>query len=78
VGSIQGSLATRVLIPQAAGERGRQTRAGKRNRLTCILNTDDIRQSITAITAVLTLLVAAIAIITLAVGGIGRTNMMLV
>ncbi|HEV7285320.1 MAG TPA: ABC transporter permease, partial [Kaistia sp.] len=43
-----------------------------------ILNTDDIRQTITATTATLTLLVASIAIISLIVGGIGVMNIMLV
>ena len=43
-----------------------------------ILNTDDIRQTITATTQTLTLLVAAIAVISLIVGGIGVMNIMLV
>lgn len=43
-----------------------------------ILNTDDIRQTITATTETLTLLIAAIAVISLIVGGIGVMNIMLV
>ena len=43
-----------------------------------ILNTDDIRQTITSTTETLTLLVAAIAVISLVVGGIGVMNIMLV
>ncbi|MDQ0454308.1 MacB family efflux pump subunit [Rhizobium paknamense] len=43
-----------------------------------ILNTDDIRQTIIATTQTLTLLVAAIAVISLVVGGIGVMNIMLV
>ncbi|CUA93079.1 MacB family efflux pump subunit [Pannonibacter indicus] len=43
-----------------------------------ILNTDDIRQSITSTTATMTLLIAAIAVISLIVGGIGVMNIMLV
>ena len=43
-----------------------------------ILNTDDIRQTITSTTATLTLLVASIAVISLIVGGIGVMNIMLV
>lgn len=42
------------------------------------LNTDDIRKTITATTNTLTLLVAAIAVISLIVGGIGVMNIMLV
>ncbi|NLH80697.1 MAG: MacB family efflux pump subunit [Phyllobacteriaceae bacterium] len=43
-----------------------------------VLNTDDIRQTITATTQTLTLLIAAIAVISLVVGGIGVMNIMLV
>ncbi len=43
-----------------------------------ILNTDDIRKTITSTTQMLTLLVAAIAVISLVVGGIGVMNIMLV
>ncbi|SJZ84754.1 MacB family efflux pump subunit [Consotaella salsifontis] len=43
-----------------------------------ILNTDDIRQTITSTTETLTLLIAAIAVISLVVGGIGVMNIMLV
>ncbi|QTL02932.1 MacB family efflux pump subunit [Aquabacter sp. L1I39] len=43
-----------------------------------ILNTDDIRRTITATTQTLTLLIAAIAVISLLVGGIGVMNIMLV
>ncbi len=43
-----------------------------------IINTDDIRQTITATTQTLTLLIAAIAVISLIVGGIGVMNIMLV
>ena len=43
-----------------------------------ILNTDDIRQTIASTTETLTLLVAAIAVISLIVGGIGVMNIMLV
>ena len=43
-----------------------------------ILNTDDIRQTITATTETLTLLIASIAVISLLVGGIGVMNIMLV
>ncbi len=43
-----------------------------------IMNNDDIRQTITATTDTLTLLIAAIAIISLVVGGIGVMNIMLV
>jgi len=43
-----------------------------------ILNTDDIRKTITATTETMTALIAAIAIISLVVGGIGVMNIMLV
>ncbi|MBB4954514.1 macrolide transport system ATP-binding/permease protein [Agrobacterium vitis] len=43
-----------------------------------ILNTDDIRKTITSTTNTLTMLVAAIAVISLIVGGIGVMNIMLV
>ena len=43
-----------------------------------ILNTDDIRETITATTQTLALLIAAIAVISLIVGGIGVMNIMLV
>ncbi|MBS7543570.1 MacB family efflux pump subunit [Ancylobacter oerskovii] len=43
-----------------------------------ILNTDDIRKTITATTQTLALLIAAIAVISLVVGGIGVMNIMLV
>ena len=43
-----------------------------------VFNTDDIRQAITATTQTLTLLIAAIAVISLVVGGIGVMNIMLV
>ncbi|TPW33356.1 MacB family efflux pump subunit [Martelella alba] len=43
-----------------------------------ILNTDDIRQTITSTTQTLTLLVTMIAVISLVVGGIGVMNIMLV
>ncbi|MBB5574953.1 MULTISPECIES: MacB family efflux pump subunit [Rhizobium] len=42
------------------------------------LNTDDIRQTITSTTRTMTLLVSAIAVISLLVGGIGVMNIMLV
>lgn len=43
-----------------------------------IVNTDQIRQTITSTTGALTLLIAAIAVISLVVGGIGVMNIMLV
>ena len=43
-----------------------------------ILNTDDIRKTITSTTQTLTLLIASIALISLIVGGIGVMNIMLV
>lgn len=43
-----------------------------------ILNTDDIRRTITSTTETMTLLIAAIALISLLVGGIGVMNIMLV
>ncbi|KZD21144.1 MacB family efflux pump subunit [Tardiphaga robiniae] len=43
-----------------------------------ILNTDDIRKTITSTTQTMTLLIAAIAVISLIVGGIGVMNIMLV
>jgi macrolide transport system ATP-binding/permease protein len=43
-----------------------------------ILNTDEIRQTITATTNTLTLLISVIAVISLVVGGIGVMNIMLV
>jgi macrolide transport system ATP-binding/permease protein len=43
-----------------------------------ILNTDDIRQTLTQTTETLTLLIASIAVISLVVGGIGVMNIMLV
>lgn len=43
-----------------------------------ILNTDDIRETITSTTQTMTLLIAAIAVISLIVGGIGVMNIMLV
>ena len=43
-----------------------------------IVNTDEIRQTITATTGTLTLLISAIAVISLIVGGIGVMNIMLV
>lgn len=52
--------------------------AATRNQGLFILNTDDIRQTITSTTETLTLLIAAIAVISLLVGGIGVMNIMLV
>jgi macrolide transport system ATP-binding/permease protein len=43
-----------------------------------VLNTDDIRQTITSTTETMTLLISSIAIISLLVGGIGVMNIMLV
>jgi len=43
-----------------------------------ILNTDEIRQTITATTTTLTILISVIAVISLIVGGIGVMNIMLV
>jgi macrolide transport system ATP-binding/permease protein len=43
-----------------------------------IINTDQIRQTITATTATLTILISVIAVISLVVGGIGVMNIMLV
>ncbi|ADU11745.1 MacB family efflux pump subunit [Asticcacaulis excentricus] len=43
-----------------------------------IINTDEIRQTITATTTTMTLLISAIAVISLIVGGIGVMNIMLV
>lgn len=43
-----------------------------------IINTDDIRNTITATTETMTVLIAAIAVISLIVGGIGVMNIMLV
>ncbi|MDF3607658.1 FtsX-like permease family protein [Paracoccus sp. DMF-8] len=43
-----------------------------------IINTDEIRQTITSTTQTMTLLIAAIAVISLMVGGIGVMNIMLV
>ncbi len=43
-----------------------------------IINTDEIRQTITSTTGTMTLLIAAIAVISLVVGGIGVMNIMLV
>ncbi|WP_347140136.1 MacB family efflux pump subunit [Paracoccus sp. SSK6] len=43
-----------------------------------IVNTDEIRQTITSTTGTLTLLISAIAVISLVVGGIGVMNIMLV
>lgn len=43
-----------------------------------VLNTDDIRQAITSTTQTMTLLIGAIAVISLVVGGIGVMNIMLV
>ncbi|BBF91923.1 macrolide export ATP-binding/permease protein MacB [Blastochloris tepida] len=43
-----------------------------------ILNTDDIRQTITQTTEILAMLIASIAVISLVVGGIGVMNIMLV
>ena len=43
-----------------------------------VLNTDDIRQTITSTTRTMTVLIAAIAVISLIVGGIGVMNIMLV
>jgi len=43
-----------------------------------ILNTDEIRQTITSTTDTMTLLIAAVAVISLVVGGIGVMNIMLV
>ncbi len=43
-----------------------------------ILNTDDIRETITSTTRTMTILIAAIAVISLLVGGIGVMNIMLV
>ncbi len=43
-----------------------------------ILNTDDIRKTITSTTETMTMLIAAIAVISLVVGGIGVMNIMLV
>ncbi len=43
-----------------------------------IMNTDDIRETITSTTETMTFLIAAIAVISLVVGGIGVMNIMLV
>ncbi len=53
-----------------------QQRHGKKDFF--ILNTDDIRKTITSTAGTLTLLVSAIAVISLVVGGIGVMNIMLV
>ena len=84
-----GSSAIRAPQHPGPGRRRHPARCGRagvtqfltlrhRTRDFVILNTDDIRQTITQTTETLTLLIAAIAIISLVVGGIGVMNIMLV
>ena len=66
--------------PTAAAEVAVTALLAKRHSTTdfFISNSDDIRKTITNVTGTMTLLVAAIAVISLAVGGIGVMNIMLV
>ncbi|MGU3494412.1 MacB family efflux pump subunit [Xanthobacteraceae bacterium A53D] len=74
------TLQVRDEVEPAAAEAGVTDLLTARHRTKdfFILNTDDIRKTITATTQMLTLLVAAIAVISLVVGGIGVMNIMLV
>lgn len=77
------SITVRVrddVAPSAAEQAVTQFLTERHNGVTdfFILNTDDIRQTITKTTETLTLLVASIAVISLIVGGIGVMNIMLV
>jgi macrolide transport system ATP-binding/permease protein len=67
---------TDTALAEAAALKLLDLRHGRRD--VYVLNTDDIRQTITATTRTLTLLIAAIAVISLVVGGIGVMNIMLV
>jgi macrolide transport system ATP-binding/permease protein len=67
---------TDTALAEAAVLKLMDLRHGRRD--VYVLNTDDIRQTITSATQTLTLLVAAIAVISLVVGGIGVMNIMLV
>jgi macrolide transport system ATP-binding/permease protein len=66
--------------PMAAAEREVARLLAQRHGRTdfFILNTDDIRKTITSTTETMTALIAAIAVIALVVGGIGVMNIMLV
>ncbi|CAN7638289.1 MacB family efflux pump subunit [Pseudorhodoferax sp. LjRoot39] len=76
------SITVRVAdgMPMAAAEQGiGQLLERRHGRVDFyVLNTDSIRQTIESTTAALTLLIAAIAVISLVVGGIGVMNIMLV
>ncbi len=63
-------------VAEASVSQFLEQRHGKRDFF--ILNTDDIRKTITSTASTLTLLVSAIAVISLVVGGIGVMNIMLV
>ena len=68
--------ATDTTLAEGAATKFLQSRHGIKDFF--VLNTDDIRKTITSTTDTLTLLIAAIAVISLVVGGIGVMNIMLV
>ncbi|WP_320169494.1 MacB family efflux pump subunit [Maridesulfovibrio sp.] len=77
-----GSITVRVKdgAPMQAAEKGIQKLLVRRHKLKdfFIMNTDTIRKTIESTTQTMTLLVSAIAVISLVVGGIGVMNIMLV
>ncbi len=77
-----GSITVRVNdgAPMQAAEKGVQKLLERRHKLKdfFIMNTDTIRKTIESTTKTMTLLISAIAIISLIVGGIGVMNIMLV
>lgn len=77
-----GSITVRVKdgAPMQAAEQGIQHLLTRRHRFKdfFIMNTDTIRKTIESTTRTMTLLISAIAVISLVVGGIGVMNIMLV
>jgi macrolide transport system ATP-binding/permease protein len=80
--SYLGSITVRVKdgAPMQAAEQGIKNLLTRRHRLKdfFIMNTDTIRKTIESTTQTMTLLISAIAVISLVVGGIGVMNIMLV
>ncbi|MGE4505458.1 MAG: MacB family efflux pump subunit [Desulfovibrionaceae bacterium] len=80
--SYLGNITVRVMdgAPMQAAEQGIQNLMTRRHKRTdfFIMNTDTIRKTIESTTQTMTLLISAIAVISLVVGGIGVMNIMLV
>ncbi|MEZ7195360.1 MacB family efflux pump subunit [Pseudodesulfovibrio karagichevae] len=80
--SYLGSITVRVRdgAPMQAAEQGIRNLLTRRHKLKdfFIMNTDTIRKTIESTTKTMTLLISAIAVISLVVGGIGVMNIMLV